>query len=136
VSHSASRLLLLLALLAACASGGTPIDADSVTKIRPGASTQEDVRRWFGAPTAIRHTGSGKQTWRYEHVQHTRRDTGTITKIGRSITSILGARMIWPPVDVAYEETVRDELEVFFDPDGRVLDYSYEHSKVPSKRVY
>jgi outer membrane protein assembly factor BamE (lipoprotein component of BamABCDE complex) len=128
--------LLLLALLAACATGGTHIDADSVTKIRPGESTQEDVRRLFGEPTGIRHTGRGRLTWRYEYVERTTRDTGTLTKIGRSITSILGAHMIWPPVDVAYEETVHEKLEVLFEPDGRVADYSYEHSKVPSKRVY
>jgi outer membrane protein assembly factor BamE (lipoprotein component of BamABCDE complex) len=125
-----------LALTLACATRGRAFDADSVVKIEPGYTTMEQVRSWFGEPVAIQVSSWGGAHWSYLHEEQTRRDTGTITKIGRSIASILGQRVYWPPVDIAYENQTRHELEVIFDPDGIVEDYAYERRDVPTRRVY
>jgi outer membrane protein assembly factor BamE (lipoprotein component of BamABCDE complex) len=128
--------ICLLLVPAGCSTTGHPIDEDSVTKIQPYRTTQQDVRRWFGEPASIRYTGHGRSSWRYLHEEHTRRDTGTITKIGRSIASIFGGRAYLPPVDVAYEERTTHRLVVVFDADGTVLDYAYERDTLPTKKIY
>jgi outer membrane protein assembly factor BamE (lipoprotein component of BamABCDE complex) len=125
-----------LALTLACATRGRAFDPDSVAKIHPGSTTQEQVRQWFGEPVGIQVRSWGGIRWSYLHEEKTRRDTGSITKIGRSIASILGSRVYWPPVDVAYENHTRHSLEVIFDPDGIVQDYTYERKDVPTRRVY
>jgi outer membrane protein assembly factor BamE (lipoprotein component of BamABCDE complex) len=133
------RLLIALStalVLGGCATRGTPFDVDSVTKIQRGKSTEQDVQRWFGTPTSSGFSGSGRKTWRYLHEERRSRDTGTITKIGRSVASIFGMRVFVPPVDVAFEETTRHRLLVVFGPDGRVADYAYERETIPSRRVY
>jgi hypothetical protein len=81
-------------------------------------------------------TAWGGYRWKYLHEERTRRDTGTITKIGRSIASIMRSRVYLPPVDVAYENVTRHELVVLFDEDGFVEDYRYEREDIPSRRVY
>ena len=125
-----------LVLALACATRGRAFDSDSVVKIEPGFTTQEQVRRWFGEPVGTEVTGWGGVRWRYLHEERTRRDTGTITKIGRSIASILGRRVYLPPVDVAYENVTRHELVVFFGEDGVVEDYRYDRQDMPTRRVY
>jgi outer membrane protein assembly factor BamE (lipoprotein component of BamABCDE complex) len=125
---------LLLAL--ACSTRGRAFEPDSVVRIEPGWSTQEDIRRWFGAPVSVKTSAYGGARWKYIHEETTRRDTRTLTKIGRSITSILGSRVYVPPVDVAYENATRHELAVVFGPDGVVEDYTYERRDVPTRRVY
>ncbi len=131
------RPLVLLALLAlACASSGTKFDADSVPRIRPEQSTEADVRKIFGEPTSIAVAGTGGARWRYFYEETTTRDTGTLTKIGRSIASVFGFGMFWPPVDIAWEKRTRHDLVVFFDSEGVVRDYTYERTEVPTRRVY
>jgi outer membrane protein assembly factor BamE (lipoprotein component of BamABCDE complex) len=132
------RILVCLALLLnwGCATRGRAFDADSVVRIQPGRTTQEDIRNWFGEPMAIQTSGYGGMRWGYIHEHTTRRDTGTITKIGRSIASIFGHRVYVPPVDVAYENTERHKLTVLFRDDGVVEDYTYERRDIPTRRVY
>ena len=132
------RTLCLLGLVAlvACATRGQRFDPDSVLKIQPEISTQQDVKRWFGQPTSLRSSGNGASEWVYLYEERTTRDTGTLTKIGRSIASILGARVFYPPIDVRYENVSRHELRVVFDREGVVRDYSYERTDLPSKTVY
>jgi hypothetical protein len=127
----------VLALLAlACATSGTKFNADLIPRIQPDRSTEADVRRTLGAPTSIAVAGSGGARWRYYYEETTTRDTGSITKVGRSIASIFGFGMFWPPVDVAWEKTTRHDLVVFFGSDGVVRDYTYERTEVPTRRVY
>ncbi len=128
--------LLLVVLLVACVSRGRGFDPDSIPRIEEGSTTQAEIRRWFGDPVAIRVRSSGITAWRYYHEEQTRRDTGTLTKIGRSIASIFGGRVYAPPLDVAYENTTRHELWVIFDPDGIVVDHVYERHDTPTRRVY
>jgi outer membrane protein assembly factor BamE (lipoprotein component of BamABCDE complex) len=125
-----------VALALACASSGTKFDADSIPRIHPERSTQTDVRKIFGEPTSMAIAGSGGARWRYYYEETTTRDTGTLTKIGRSIASIFGFGMFWPPVDIAWEKSTRHDLVVFFDTNGVVRDYTYERTEVPTRRVY
>jgi outer membrane protein assembly factor BamE (lipoprotein component of BamABCDE complex) len=128
--------ICLLLAAAGCSTTGRPIDEDSVTKIQPYRSTQQDVRLWFGEPQSVRYNSHGRSSWRYLHEEHKRRDTGTITKIGRSIASIFGGRTYLPPVDLAYEEHTTHRLVVVFDSNGTVLDYAYERDTTPTKKIY
>jgi hypothetical protein len=131
------RPLPVLALLAlACASSGTPFNADLIPRIQPERSTEADVRRTFGEPTSVAFAANGGARWRYFYEETTTRDTGSITKVGQSIASIFGFGMFWPPVDVAWEKTTRHDLVVFFGPSGLVRDYTYERTEVPTRRVY
>jgi len=125
-----------LVMLAACATRGDRFNVDAVPKIIPGYTNQEEVLAWFGEPNSVRVWGSGGAEWGYVNEQEERRDTRTLTKIGRSIASIFGVRTYFPPVDVAYANTTRDALAVQFDAEGTVVDYTYERKEVPSRRVY
>jgi hypothetical protein len=65
--HRAARGLLLGAsalALVACITVGRDFPRDSVILIKPGATTQEDIRKIFGDPV---RTGidDGKLTWTY-----------------------------------------------------------------------
>jgi outer membrane protein assembly factor BamE (lipoprotein component of BamABCDE complex) len=134
VTLSVCLLMLLVAL--ACTTRGRRFSADDVPRIRPGVTTQEDVRRLFGAPASVRVTASGGSRWSYVYEEETRRDTRTLTKIGVSIASIFGARVYIPPVDLAYETRTRHRLDVWFDGASVVEDYTYEREDVPTRRVY
>ena len=136
--HTRVRILVAigLVLVLACVTRGRAFDSDSVLKIEPGYTTQEDIQSWFGEPVGISMTAWGGYRWKYLHEERTRRDTGTITKIGRSIASIMRSRVYLPPVDVAYENVTRHQLVVLFDEDGIVEDYRYEREDIPTRRVY
>lgn len=129
-------LAIALLVLAACATTGSPINEDSVGRIERGVTTEREIRKWFGDPASVRKTGSGHRSWGYRYEEKTRRDTGTLTKIGRSVASIFGARVFLPPVDVAYENRVRHRLVVYFDQGGTVVNYAYEREELPTKKVY
>lgn len=134
--HSRSLWLLLVAALVGCAARGARFDPDSVPRIQPEATTQAEVRRWFGAPTTQEMRGTGTSKWVYFYEERSRRDTRSVTKVGRFLASIFGWRVFFPPVDVAYENTVRHRLAVYFDEEGVVRDYAYERTEIPSKVVY
>ena len=124
------------ALLLACVTRGGHFNADAVPRIRVDQTTQEQIREWFGEPVGVSIDSSGQTSWRYMYEEVERRDTRTITRIGRSIASIFGRRVIVPPVDIAYENETRHELNVRFDRDGIVRDYTYDRQTLPTKRVY
>ncbi len=132
------RVWLVAGLLVvlACATRGGRFDVDSIPKIERDVTTQADIRRWFGEPVALRVNGSGAAQWSYLYEERTQRDTRTITRVWRSIASVFGMRVFFPPADVAYEKTTRHELEVYFWPDAVVRDYTYEREVIPSKRIY
>jgi hypothetical protein len=105
-----------------------------VPKIRPGVTTQAEVKRWFGEPTGTSVRGSdGAVSWRYEHRETRERSTRTITRIGWFLASLAGWRMIIPPVDVGYSNTIQHRLDVDFRPDGIVRDYAYHREETPSR---
>ncbi len=132
--RTATAVVLVACL--ACASRGDRFNVDAVPKIIPGYTTQAEVQELFGEPNSVRVWGSGGAEWGYVYQQETRRDTRSISKIGRSIASIFGVRTYLPPVDVAYSNTTRDSLKVIFDHDGTVIDYTYERKEVPTHKVY
>ena len=129
-------LAALVVIAFGCSSTGRRFDPDSVPKIRPGVTTARDVQRWFGEPTSVETRGTGGMTWGYRYETQQRRDTRTITKIGRSIASIFGWRTFFPPVDVAYSNRTRHNLRVYFDENSVVRDYTYNRTDEPSQRVY
>jgi hypothetical protein len=126
---------LVLAVLLGCATRGSRFDVDSVGRIRPGITTQEDVRRWFGAPGLIRQHASGRTGWGYEFEERRTHSTSSISKVLRFVASILGWRYFFPPVDVTYEESTRHSLSVLF-KDGVVVDFTYERQVTPSRRIH
>lgn len=129
-------VLLALLIAVGCTTRGRQFSADDVPRIRPGVTTQQEVRRVFGAPSSVRVSASGDARWSYVYEEQTRRDTRTLTKIGVSIASIFGLPIYVPPVDLAYETTTRHRLDVWFDDDSVVEDYTYEREDVPTRRVY
>lgn len=134
----AAALLLLAVppLLPACASRGRELDAELIPEIRRGVTTQAQIRDWFGPPVKIDVFNGNRERWYYVTETTRTRGTGTLTKIGRSIASILGRRAVVPPVDVRYRNTVRQELEVYFDPTGVVTNFRYGREEMPSREVY
>jgi hypothetical protein len=136
LASRAASCLLVVALGIGCATRGRHFDVDSVDRIRPAVTTQEDCRRWFGEPTSVSQNARGQVGWGYEVEETKTRSTRTITKIVSSISRLFGWWWWWPPLDVEYEESTRHSLEVVFYPDGTVADYMYEREVTPSKRVY
>lgn len=134
----AAALVLLAAplLLPACASRGRELDAERIPDIRRGVTTQAQLRDWFGPPVKIDIFDGNRERWYYVSETTRTRDTGTLTKIGRSIASIFGRRAVVPPVDVRYRNSVRQELEVYFDPAGTVVNFRYGREEMPSREVY
>jgi outer membrane protein assembly factor BamE (lipoprotein component of BamABCDE complex) len=134
-----TRTLSLAALcsgLLACAVHGSSFQSDLIPQIRRGQTTQGEIQSWFGKPIATRDWGGGGSNWEYLHQEEKRRDTGSVTKVGRFVASLLGARVIVPPVDVEYKNTTRHRLDLWFDAEGVVLDFRHEDVEIPSKRVY
>jgi hypothetical protein len=84
--------------------------------------------------------GCASQGARFEADLLPRIERGVTTRaeirawFGRPVSELL--HVFVPPLDVAYTNTVRHELEVFFDDEGRVEDYVYEREEIPSRRVY
>jgi outer membrane protein assembly factor BamE (lipoprotein component of BamABCDE complex) len=133
-----SRTLAIvgIAVLVACVTRGGQFNSDAVPKIRVGETTQAQIRRWFGEPLGVSIDSSGETKWRYMYEEVERRDTRMIARIGRSIASIFGQRVVVPPVDIAYENETRHELKVRFDEEGIVRDYSYDRQTLPTRRIY
>jgi outer membrane protein assembly factor BamE (lipoprotein component of BamABCDE complex) len=126
---------LVLALLVGCATRGNRFDVDSVDRITPGVSTQEDVRRWFGTPLRVRQHASGRTGWGYEFQETETRSTRAISKVLRFVGAILGWRYLNPPLDITYEKSTRHTLSVQF-KEGVVVDFAYEREVTPSRRIH
>ena len=60
--HSLLAWIVLCAalVLAACDPSGRPLDEVRLTRLAIGQSTEADVRRWFGAPDAVRSGPAGR----------------------------------------------------------------------------
>jgi outer membrane protein assembly factor BamE (lipoprotein component of BamABCDE complex) len=127
--------ILVLAVALGCATRGTRFDVDSVNRITPGLSTQDDVRRWFGEPGLVRQHANGSVHWGYDFTETQTRSTSSVSKVLRFVAAILGWRYFFPPLDVTYEKSTRHKLVVLFQ-DGVVVDFTYERETTPSKRVY
>ena len=139
VEHKVSRAAgagLCIALLAiACASRGRAFDVDRVPFIERGLSTQQDVQRWFGAPTTIKARGSGVSAWGYLYEETDTQDTRMLACIGQWIAMLMGQRVVTPPLGVRYETTTRHTLQVFFDPEGVVTEYEYTRRQTPTRVI-
>ena len=138
LSRRSHRIVVagLLLCLACTTTRGGEFNLDMVPKIHLDVTTQEEVREWFGEPVGVRVNGSGEARWVYLYEEETRRGTGSITKVWRSIASIFRMRVFVPPADVSYENTTKHKLSVDFWSDGVVRDFEYERVEVPVKRVY
>ena len=137
--HRASRAAavgLCIALLATgCASRGREFDVDRVPFIERGVSTQQDVQRWFGAPTTIKARGSGVSAWGYVYEETKTQDTRMLARIGQWIAMLMGQRVVTPPLGARYETTTTHTLQVFFDPDGVLTEYEYTRRQMPTRVI-
>lgn len=129
-------LVLLHALFTGCAQRGSNFAADKIPRIEKGVTTREQVDGWFGRPITVKQRTSGFATYRYLHEENTSHDTGVFTRIGAFVAGFFGYGGYGSPVNVRYENTVRHELVVLFDPDGVVQSYGYERTEIPSKQIY
>ena len=134
----AAALLALgcAALLAGCATRGAAFDADKIPRIEEGVTTRAEVEEWFGMPVSIQQRSSGFAIYRYLHEETRSRDSGVLSRIGRFIGRFFGRRGVASPVNVRYENTVRTELVLLFDPDGVVSHFNYERTEIPSREIY
>ena len=130
------RFAIALLLLLACATKGREFNADAVPLVRPGVTTEVRVLELFGHPTSQRVQSSGASVWKYFYEETRTQGTGTLTRIGRAIASIFGIRAWMLPVDLEYSNTTSHALEIEFDPEGTVVDYTYEVKEKPTRRVY
>ena len=95
--------VVLLFVIASCATVGREFPVDAVTRIRLGETAREDINKIFGPPW---RTGleDGKQTWTYGYYKY----------------RLFG------------ESTTRD-LVVRFDSDGVVSSYSFNTTDIEEK---
>jgi outer membrane protein assembly factor BamE (lipoprotein component of BamABCDE complex) len=129
-------LALLHAPLVSCATRGSRFDADKIPRIEEGVTTRQQVEGWFGTPVSMTKRPSGFATYRYFHEEESVRDSGIFSRIAAFVAGFFGYRGRGAPVNVRYENTVRHELVLLFDPEGIVSSYGYERTEIPSKRVY
>lgn len=130
-----AAVVCLLAGLA-CSTSGRRFDVDKVPQIEEGTTTASDVEAWFGPPVSIQRRPSGFAIYRYLHEEASVRDSGTFSRIAEYIGSFFGYRRARAPLNVRYENTVRHELVLLFDPEGVVTSYGYERSEEPSQSFY
>jgi hypothetical protein len=126
--------LLLLAL--GCASGGRRFNADAVPSIQRGRWTQQDVQSRFGQPTGVQVRGSGNQVWTYRFTERSSVDTGTVSRIATFVAALFGNPIPSAPVNVRTSNSTRYSLDVEFDSEGVVQDYTYSRQSDPSSEVY
>jgi len=129
-------LALLATSLSGCATRGVDFEIDKIPRIQEGVTTREQVDGWFGRPVSLEQRSSGFTVYRYLHEETTTRDTGLFTRVGAFIASFFGYGGYRSPVNVRYQNRVRHELIVAFDPDGVVSSHGYERTEMPSKQVY
>jgi outer membrane protein assembly factor BamE (lipoprotein component of BamABCDE complex) len=127
---------LLATTLAGCATRGVEFEVDKIPRLEKGVTTREDVDGWFGRPVSLEQRSSGFSVYRYFHEETTTRDTGFFTRIGAFIAGFFGFRGYRSPVNVRYQNRVRHQLIIAFDPDGVVSSHRYERTDMPSKQVY
>lgn len=128
--------MLSLALVAGCASSGRKFQTDSIPKIEPGRTTDNQIRDMFGEPVSVRTRGSGGSTWRYDFRERRTADTSFFSRLGGFIAALFGVRGVRSPVNVAYSNEIRHQLTVVFHRDGVVDDFTYDRTENPSQRVY
>ena len=131
-----SLILLCSALLLACSTRGHPIDVDSIPKIQPGVTTQDQVDRWFGQPNTVSLRGRGGSRWVYEESEQETRSTRFLTRMGRFIASLFGYWTPVAPMDVTYTNTITHRLAIDFDASRVVIDYTYDRHEMPTHSVH
>ena len=129
-------IVLLPALSTGCATRGAEFADDKIPRIEEGVTTREEVDGWFGRPVSLEQRPSGFTVYRYFHEEETSRDTGVVSRIVGFVAGFFGYRSYGSPVNVRYENRVRHELIIAFDPNGVVYSYGYERTEIPSKRIY
>ena len=129
-------LVLLATSPSGCATRGAEFDIDKIPRLEEGVTTREQVDGWFGRPVSLEQRSSGFTVYRYLYEEKITRDTGFFTRIGAFIAGFFGYRGYRTPVNVRYENRIRHELIIAFDPDGVVSSHGYERSEIPSKRIY
>jgi len=127
---------LLPALSTGCATRGAEFAADKIPRIEKGVTTREEVDGWFGRPISVEQRPSGFAVYRYFHEEETSRDTRVFSRIAGFVAGFFGYGGYGSPVNVRYENRVRHELIIVFDPNGIVSSYGYERTEIPSKRIY
>ena len=129
-------IALLPALSTGCATRGAEFADDKIPRIEEGVTTREEVEGWFGRPVSLEQRPSGFTVYRYFHEEETSHDTGIVSRIVGFVAGLFGYRGYGSPVNVRYENRVRHELIIAFDPNGVVYSYGYERTEMPSKRIY
>jgi len=129
-------IALLAISLAGCATRGVEFEIDKIPRIEKGVTTREQVDGWFGRPVSLEQRSSGFTVYRYFYEETTTRDTGFFTRIGAFIARLFGYGAYRSPVNVRYQNRVRHELIIAFDPEGVVASHGYERTEMPSKKVY
>lgn len=105
--------LVTAALVAGCASVGTPVATQNIPKIKRGVTTEVDLVRMFGNPTDKSISSSGKivMTWVHSSAQAK----------GTSFIPFAGPFVGGTNVQV-------EKLQVVIGKDGRVEDYVMNES--------
>lgn len=131
---------LVLALVATGGSGckttGADFDVDKIPRIEKGVTTREQVDGWFGRPVHLEQRPSGFAVYRYYHEEKKTRDTGVFTRMAAFVAGFFGFGGYRSPINVRYDNRIKHELIIAFDPDGIVSSFGYERTEMPSKQVY
>jgi hypothetical protein len=79
---------------------------------------------------------SGFAVYRYLHEERKTRDTGVFTRMAAFIAGFFGFGSYRSPLNVRYDNRIKHELVIAFDPDGIVSSFGYERTEIPSKQIY
>jgi outer membrane protein assembly factor BamE (lipoprotein component of BamABCDE complex) len=129
--------LALTALLpCGCKTTGADFAEDKIPRIEKGVTTREQVDGWFGRPVHLEQRASGFAVYKYYHEEQKTRDTGVFTRMAAFIAGFFGFRGHGSPLNVRYDNRIKHELIIAFDPDGIVSSFGYERTELPSKQIY
>lgn len=108
-------LILALALvIAGCASYGTKIDSDAVSKIVKGKTTEQQVVTLLGSPMSVSVTQDGVKMLMYVH-SHSQAKASTFIPI---VGAFVGGA-----------DTKTQTLQVWIDKEGLVSSFAFNNSQ-------
>jgi hypothetical protein len=120
--------------LAACAVQRPAVDPNAVARIRPGGTTQSDIRNWFGEPTG-RSATSDATLWVYENESDGTGNSALLESVTSDLATMTGTRIPESARSLSSGTAGASpgRLAVEFDAKGVVTDYEFSQGGIGSR---
>jgi outer membrane protein assembly factor BamE (lipoprotein component of BamABCDE complex) len=119
-------LLIGAIALAGCATESQSPNQQVAARIRPGVTTQPQIRSWLGEPSSLDQQGSGESRWGYESGRPVV-DSGLVSSVLSDVGQAVGysAPSSAREVMTSKSSQTTDFLEVDFDARGIVKHFHF-----------